>query len=274
MRLWLILGLTVLVVGGIGFGIGLRGADAPVEPLTVPFEAERLGEKSDLVARGPSARMTPASQPETFIPRAGIEGLEAEPALARVDRPAATLTAPAPTPASPSESSELADAAPTLKTISPLELEERWSGYNYDYVREIWAYVDGEIKVFGSRGGGFRALHAQLREDLVRSEPWSGPLPEPQLRFTVIDGSGRTRELSVGEWWISDGQRLSALDEARAQQYRALMAWRLGVPGDATQEDFDVRLAARAEAYRQRRVSPGGLDPRPHAPMPTLATAP
>lgn len=266
MRRVLGLALAVLVVGGVW--IGAQSSNDSAEPAAASSVAERGSAASD-----PSARFRAVSASENLVGTPNVEALEVEPGAAMGDLPDSPSIAPA-LPGPPrSESADRADAAPTLNTISPRELEERWSGYNYDYVREIWAYVDGEIKVFGG-GGGFRALHAQLREDLVRSEPWSGPLPEPQLSFTVIDGSGRTRELSVGEWWISDGQRLSVLDEARAQHYQSLMAWRLGHPGRFSQEAFDTQLAARTEAYRQGRVTPGGLDPRPHAPMPTPPTAP
>jgi hypothetical protein len=271
MRLSVALALIMIVAAGLW--IGSRSAVDHGEPASASAKADGPGETSDPVASDPSARMTAVSQHENVVQRPGVGKREDEPASAIGDFHNTTNIAPVSTPPPPSESADRADAGPTLNTISPLELEERWSGYDYDYVREIWAYVDGEIKVFGG-GAGFRALHAQLREDLVRSESWSGPLPEPLLSFTVIDGSGRTRVLSVGEWWISDGQRLSLLDEARAQQYRALMDWRLGRPEPVSPEHYNAALAARIEAYRQGEGRPGGLDPRPHAPMPTLATAP
>lgn len=266
MRLVLGVGLTVLVVGGVW--IGAQSSNDLPGSADESSVAERGSAASD-----PSARFGAVAASENLVGTRDVDALEVEPEAAMGDRSDARSIQPAPPSPLRSESADRADAAPMLNTISPRELEERWSGYNYDYVREIWAHVDGEIKMF--RGGrGFRALHAQLREDLVRSEPWSGPFPEPQLSFTVIDGSGRTRELSVGEWWISDGQRLSVLDEARAQQYRALMEWRLGQPELASPEDFAAALAARIDAYRQGQVGPVVLDSRPHAPMPTPPTAP
>lgn len=271
MRLALVLGLTVLVIAGVWIGSPTSGDSG--EPASASPDAGRRSVASDPVASDPSARFGTA--PERRVQKPDVGRVEAELVATTRDLSDATSVAPAPAPSRPprTDRAERADAVPDLVTISPLELAERWSGYDYDYVREIWAYVDGEIKVFGSRGGGFRALHAQLGEDLVRSEPWTGPLPEPQLNFTVIDGSGRTRELSVGEWWISDGQRLAVIDEARAQHYLALMEWRLGRPGPSSPEDFAAGLAARTEAYRQGPVT-GGLDSRPNAPMPTLSTAP
>lgn len=270
MRRVLGLALTVLVVGGVW--IGAQSSNDSAEPAAASSVAERGSAVSD-----PSARF--GSAPEKIVQKPDVARVEAEPAvatgdLADVPRPEHAQSS-APTPARPrrSDVAEPVLVRPDLESMSQQERMERWGGYDYDQVREIWAFVDGQLKIFASYDG-FRALHFPIREDLLGLEPWSGPLPEPQLRFTVIDGSGHARELSVGEWWISDGLGLAVIDEGRAQHYLDLMSWRLGQPGRFSREDFNNQLAARIESYRLGETPFVGADPRPHAPMPTPPTAP